>query len=267
MAKRFTDSNKFNDTWYRKLPLLQKVIWEFLLAECNHAGILENFDLELMSFKIGSEVTKDDLKLFSERLVFINEKTLFLPKFLEFQYGVFNEKNRVHANVLKELNRYNISAPWTDRGRTGDGPKEKEKEKEKEYLNKDLNNPLNKDLKEKEKINKKEKEKDTDLESLKFYGEFHNVGLTDKQYQRLLGITLSRKANDELIESLSSAIERGKEPAYDFDLPNAHFVRLRDFWNWRKKHNLLPESAQAQPMTREYIQSILSGEVKDNDTG
>ena len=46
MAKRFTDTDKFSDKWYRKLPLLQKVMYEYLLAECNHAGILEKFDID-----------------------------------------------------------------------------------------------------------------------------------------------------------------------------------------------------------------------------
>lgn len=130
MAKRFTDSNKFSDVWYRKLPLLQKVIWEFLLAECNHAGILTNFDFELASFKIGTNINETDLEMFNDRLIFINENTLFIPKFLNFQYGKFNEKNRVHLNVLKELDRYNISASWTERGRSVDASKEKEKEKD-----------------------------------------------------------------------------------------------------------------------------------------
>ena len=102
---RFTDSNKFGDIWYRKLPLLQKVLWEFLLAECNHAGILTNFDLEMASFKIGADITKEDLDFFENRVIFITENTLFIPKFIEFQYGDFNPKNRVHLNVLKELDR------------------------------------------------------------------------------------------------------------------------------------------------------------------
>ena len=112
MAKRFTDTEKFNDPWYRRLSLLHKVIWEYLLAECNHAGILEKLDLELMSFKIGEDISLDDLKSFEERIVFINEEVIFIPKFITFQYGPLNPQSKVHASVLKELEKWEIQAPY-----------------------------------------------------------------------------------------------------------------------------------------------------------
>lgn len=146
--KRFTDTEKFNDKWYRKLPILQKVIWEYLLSECNHAGILENFDIELMSFKIGAEISQDDLKFFDGRIIFISDSVVFIPKFLNFQYGEFKPTNKVHLNALRELKKYNISAPWAERVRTGDGPKEKEKDKEKEKEEKkEINNSTSKFIK------------------------------------------------------------------------------------------------------------------------
>lgn len=131
MAKRFTDSNKFSDVWYRKLPLLQKVIWEFLLAECNHAGILENFDLEMMSFKIGETVTINDLKNFNSRIEFLNNTTIFIPKFLEFQYGVLSETCKPHKPVIEKLKKYGLYERVSKGYRKGiDTLEEKEKEKD-----------------------------------------------------------------------------------------------------------------------------------------
>lgn len=225
MAKRFTDSNKFGDIWYRKLPLLQKVLWEFLLAECNHAGILTNFDLEMASFKIGADITKEDLDFFENRVIFITENTLFIPKFIEFQYGEFNPKNRVHLNVLKELDKYNISASWTERKRSVNASKEKEQEQE------------------------KEKEIDT-----KLYGEYLNVSLNKEQYGKLLAMCASEKLLNELIDSFSIKIEVGKERPYQADLPNAHFERIKSYYNWRKKNpekfakeNIRPDSKVYRP--------------------
>lgn len=108
MSKRFTDTEKFNDKWYRKLPLLQKVMWEYLLAECNHAGILEKFDIEMMSFKIGQEITKDDFSYFKDRIIFITDSVIFIPKFIQFQYGKLNPESKVHSSVIKELEKYSI---------------------------------------------------------------------------------------------------------------------------------------------------------------
>ena len=70
----------------------------------------------------------------------------------------------------------------------------------------------------------------------KLYGEFGNVYLTKSQYQKLLGITLSEKYLNELIEDLSCAIAEGKEDDYRADKPDAHFIRLRKYYDWRKTH-------------------------------
>ena len=128
MSKRFTDTEKFSDTWYRKLSLLHKVIWEYLLAECNHAGILENFDLEMMSFKIGAEVTKEDLQVFENRIIFISDDILFIPKFIQFQYGELNPQSKVHASVLRELEKYNIDTLSIEYGKSYQTLKNKDKD-------------------------------------------------------------------------------------------------------------------------------------------
>lgn len=132
MGKRFTDTEKFNDKWYRKLPILQKVIWEYLLAECNHAGILEKFDIELMSFKIGTEITEEDLKIFGNRIIFISDSVIFIPKFIKFQYGELNPQSKVHASVLKELEKYNIDTLSIGYGKGIDTLKDKNKDKDKD---------------------------------------------------------------------------------------------------------------------------------------
>lgn len=128
MPKRFTDTEKFNDPWYRRLTILQKVIWEYLLAECNHAGILEKLDLDLMTFKIGEQITIENLKTFDNRIVFINEETLFIPKFIKFQYGELNPKNKVHASILKEFKKWDIQAPFKPLSSPLLGSKDKDKD-------------------------------------------------------------------------------------------------------------------------------------------
>lgn len=209
MSKRFTDSEKFSDTWYRKLSLLHKVIWEYLLAECNHAGILENFDYEMMSFKIGAEVTEKDLEIFENRIVFISDDIVFIPKFIEFQYGALNPQSKVHASVLKELKKYGIDTLSIEYQKGYETLKDKDKNKDKE----------------------KDKEIDT-----KLYGEYNNVSLSKEQYGKLLSMCASEKLLNELINSFSVAIEVGKERPYTAELPNAHYERIKSFYSYRKKN-------------------------------
>ena len=56
MAKRFM-SNCFEKKWFRELPIRLKIVWFYLLNKCNHAGILDDLDLDLLSFQIGEEYT------------------------------------------------------------------------------------------------------------------------------------------------------------------------------------------------------------------
>jgi len=91
MAKRFTDSRKFQDPWYRKLPPNYKLLWDYLLCTCNHAGIWK-IDLEMASFCIGAgdyDLAECLTKL-KERIIPIGEEKWFIPKYITFQYGDIN---------------------------------------------------------------------------------------------------------------------------------------------------------------------------------
>lgn len=65
-------------------------------------------------------------------------------------------------------------------------------------------------------------------------GEYNNVVLVKGQYETLLAMCASEKMLNELINSFSSNIEVGKERPYQADLPNAHFERLKSYYNYRK---------------------------------
>ena len=81
-------------------------------------------------------------------------------------------------------------------------------------------------------------------EDQKLYGEFGNVCLSQNEYGKLLGITLSQKLLDQVIEELSQAIGIGKYEQYRADCPNAHYILLRKFIDWHKKH---PDTEPAIP--------------------
>jgi hypothetical protein len=65
-------------------------------------------------------------------------------------------------------------------------------------------------------------------------GEYNNVVLVKGQYETLLAMCASEKLLNELINSFSRNIEVGKERPYQADLPNAHFERLKSYYNYRK---------------------------------
>lgn len=107
MAKRFTDTEKYKDPWFRRLPPKLKTLFYFMCDDCNHAGVWkENFDMFEMFFKI--KVTHDDMKEFGEKIVRLDNDTYFLTSFIKFQYGTLNKANNAHQGVIKSLNYNNI---------------------------------------------------------------------------------------------------------------------------------------------------------------
>jgi hypothetical protein len=86
MAKRFTDSSKWNDNWFSNLTNEQKLTWIYILDTCDHSGIWEK-NLKVLNFHIGSTFVEGELQeIFSGKFIEINDKW-FIPKFIKFQYG------------------------------------------------------------------------------------------------------------------------------------------------------------------------------------
>lgn len=73
-------------------------------------------------------------------------------------------------------------------------------------------------------------------ESKNFYGEYRNVYLEQKNYKKLLALSMNEKAVDRIIADFSRKIELGKEPRYSKDLPNQHFLKLIGYWEFLRKH-------------------------------
>ncbi len=110
MAKRFTDTDKWKDPWFKKLPKEYKLLWIFMLDTCDHAGIW-TIQFDLFEFSSGYKIDeKDALLIFSERLLKLNDETFFISKFITFQYGILYENNSAHIGVMKQLVKYNIDS-------------------------------------------------------------------------------------------------------------------------------------------------------------
>jgi hypothetical protein len=133
MAKRFTDTNKWKDTWFQDLPTKYKLFWIYILDECDAAGLWKP-NMRLASFQIGEPFEEAELKrVFINRITITDEGYWFVSKFIEFQYGELSANSKPHLSVINLLKRHKI------KGYTKgiDTLKEKEKDKDKEKV-KDL---------------------------------------------------------------------------------------------------------------------------------
>jgi len=109
MAKRFSDSEKWNKKFIRSLKPNYKLFWLFLLDECNHAGIWD-VDIEVAGVKMGVKITEEAaIKAFGEKVWVIDGGLKwFIPGFIEFQYGQLSEQNRAHAKPIFLLRKFEL---------------------------------------------------------------------------------------------------------------------------------------------------------------
>lgn len=87
MAKRFTDSKKWKDEWFRMLPLKARLAWIYLCDECEFYGVWKS-DFGLASYQLGYQVTQKILtEWFGDRLYFFDTDKVLIVKFFEFQFA------------------------------------------------------------------------------------------------------------------------------------------------------------------------------------
>lgn len=101
MAKRFCDTEIWkSQRWFRKLPPLDKLAFCYIKDLCDYAGLwkidcsdliedlgLDNFDINRFVSSINTEYDKmTGIKSVKERLKIINNNTLWITGFVQFQY-------------------------------------------------------------------------------------------------------------------------------------------------------------------------------------
>lgn len=106
MAKRFTDSQKWYDPWFRKLAIPHKLFWYFITDMCDHAGFWK-VDFELASFLTGCALDEKETLLAinngKNRVIVVKEGLWHVVPFVFFQYGKLNPNNNLHRSVVKRL--------------------------------------------------------------------------------------------------------------------------------------------------------------------
>ena len=109
MEKRFTDSDKWKKGFIRGLSPKYKLFWFYILDDCTNAGVWET-DFEVASIRIGIKITENEaINTFAQHIkIFDNGDKWFIPKFIEFQYGVLNPNSRPHQSAIKQIERYNL---------------------------------------------------------------------------------------------------------------------------------------------------------------
>lgn len=108
MAKRFTDTAKWKKEFIKGLEAKYKLLWFYILDDCDHAGIWE-VDFEVASIRIGEDVSYNDSFIaLGEQIIPIGKNRWWIKDFITFQYGKLTPKNKMFAPVMAILSKYGI---------------------------------------------------------------------------------------------------------------------------------------------------------------
>jgi hypothetical protein len=108
MAKRFTDTAKWKKEFIKGLEAKYKLLWFYILDDCDHAGIWE-VDFEVASIRIGEQVGYDDsFHALGSQIIPIGKNRWWITGFVSFQYGTLTPKNKMFEPVTKILLKHGI---------------------------------------------------------------------------------------------------------------------------------------------------------------
>ena len=155
MSKRFTETSKWADPWFRALNPTRKALWQWMVDNCDCGGVLPEIDWALASFQIGAPVGEADLVAFEGRLEPCG-KGYWLTKFVAFQVGYIDPEkpSMPQRGVIKALERAGIplakaiervSKPFPKGSQTLKD-KDKDKDKEGEVQEREAPKPRPRDL-------------------------------------------------------------------------------------------------------------------------
>lgn len=145
--KRFTDIEIWDKTWYMELTPKLKCLMKYIFDKCDASGCWKP-NWKLASLHIGESVNFSDLQyLPKDQYEIIDNGKIFIPDFINFQYGQLSKKSPAHNPIFSAIEKNNLSNRVFNRVSHTLQEKEEEeymeKEEEKEQ-NTNISNFINK---------------------------------------------------------------------------------------------------------------------------
>ena len=106
--KRFAETLKWSDPWFRRLSCAGKMLWFYMLDHCDNIGLVE-IDCDLVSHDCGIEITESTISELGNRVQRLECGKIFLPKFIRFQYGSLSASCPAHKKVIEAVERHGLT--------------------------------------------------------------------------------------------------------------------------------------------------------------
>ena len=106
--KRFTDIEIWDKEWYMELNPVHKCLMKYIFDKCDACGCWKP-NWKLASFHIGETVTLDDLKkLPKDQYEILETGKIWIPEFINFQYGQLSKNSPAHKPIFSALEKNNL---------------------------------------------------------------------------------------------------------------------------------------------------------------
>lgn len=107
--KRFTDTDKWRDPWFRRLSADAKLAYLYLMDNVDNAGVWQ-VDIELANFQLHKKIDWESARIeLGDRVqVFAGKCKWLLTRFIGFQYGDLKDECRPHLQINRLIELHGI---------------------------------------------------------------------------------------------------------------------------------------------------------------
>lgn len=106
VMKRFTETDKWRDSWFADLTTTEKLAYIYIMDTCDVAGVWDA-NIKLANFSLGVKVDWDALFVkMGKRAHKLTDGKLFLTRFVAFQYGKLSTDCRPHYPIFRLIEKH-----------------------------------------------------------------------------------------------------------------------------------------------------------------
>ena len=109
MAYRFTNTEKWKDSWFSNLKQIEMLLFIYLCENCDIAGFIEiNYKRWASDLNSSESTMKESIKGLERGLIISNDgECIYLKNFIKHQKNLpLNENNRAHIGIIKRFVMY-----------------------------------------------------------------------------------------------------------------------------------------------------------------